>query len=388
MFLLATLALILAITFSEYMTDYLRIEARPLPTTKIMTKHPQVYPLPQGVKPFALADTSPYTNVAVLTYVAADQPGNHMLSQEALQSKRSSNDYRNVDFHNMSDTERQMRIIEHPIATVLLPSLLMTAEKTYKYTVYIGFDNDDPLFDNESARKALDSALVRQLTASMPATVTSTPPKDLDITLKFTPIYTTEASHTMKMNYLARIAYADDVSLNAPKSVLTSSKQVSPFAFTPSSTLLTTAMQASTANTASLPAGKNANQIFLISRPNTQILTKQWTTTASDLFLKNTVFPGFGILGWVDRAFPNFPTVMALTRVHLDLFDGDLFQTNMHKYVLMGIGCTTWFFMIMCLCLSLHIILLKFRLVQHTSMSQLTPHHTHLAPTLHLHCLQ
>jgi hypothetical protein len=203
----------------------------------------------------------------------------------------------------MDDNERQQRILDHPLSAILLPSLIATAgaDPSYRHTVYVGFDSSDPLFDDALARRALDARLQALLDAQTPRVALS---------ILFVPL-STGPSLTLKLNSLARLAYVDD-----PARARTG------FSFSPDAA---TAARADTASSRTeLPHARHS--LFVLARPQSQFVTPDWAAVAAQAFTKNALFPGMGVLGFTDPTSAAFPLALAVTSVHLSLFDGDLFQ--------------------------------------------------------------
>lgn len=137
-FIIIALSLVSVMIYQNTYETKLMSELRPLSTRKIMTRSPEIHPYPTGIKSIALVNGNIKTNIAILTYVSSSQAGNHHSSNDSPQQKAKA-------------------IVHHPFATDFIPSFIETVDQNICYTLYVGFDTDDLLFDCEQCRVALDS---------------------------------------------------------------------------------------------------------------------------------------------------------------------------------------------------------------------------------------
>jgi hypothetical protein len=251
------------------------VDPGPVLTNTISVHTPYVHPFPPPIAPVKLRAAGngfSTADIAILTYATPETPGGHRASAMSL-----------LNFRFMSDAERAARVVKHPLVTHLIPSLVATLDPAFKYSLLIGFDYEDPLFDNELARRALDAHLAA-LASRLPSSSELGYPV---LSFFFVPLYGV-ASQTARLNHLASLAHT------------------------------------------------MANDFFVLATATTEFRRRGWATAAiaaltGDPTLAHArdaatyeptgpVFPGFGVVSLPDSALPDVPRTLIFSRVHLALF--------------------------------------------------------------------
>ncbi len=248
------------------------IDPLPVMTNTISAPSPYTHPFPPPIAPIHLrapGNGLAVSSIAILTYATPESPGDHRRSSMPL-----------VNFAYMSDAEKAARITQHPLVTHLVPSLVATLEPTFRYSLFVGVDYEDPLFDNDLARRALDAALAALL-ADLPSAESVGYPV---FSVFFVPLYGV-SSHAARLNSLARTAL----------------------------TL--------------------RNEFFVVATTTTEFRAPIWTSSAVRALTGAPVpasdapapavtplFSGLGVVSLPDSALPDVPRTLIFSRVHLALF--------------------------------------------------------------------
>jgi len=148
---------------------------------------------------------------------------------------------------------------ELPLISVLLNSLKATVDRNYTYTVYVGFDYEDPVFDNDMHRRKIEAIYSKML-------------EGLPIYVDWTCVYAIRGV-TPIWNLLARRAY------------------------------------------------EHGSDYFFAANDDLRIMTRGWQHRVIQALRSGPIFPNFGVAAMNDLTFPDFPTFNVAHRLHLELFE-------------------------------------------------------------------
>ena len=148
----------------------------------------------------------------------------------------------------------------HPLATTLIPSLVRTVGAEDKVVVYVGYDYEDPLFDDEAARKGLDTAIAAAAKQTR------------NLRVRYLPFFGLQsAGEVAKINALAERAHAD-----------------------------------------------GADYQIRVTQ-GMEFTTPGWAKTMSAELLANPIYPGFGAVLLRNALQPERPTFVMVSRTHVHM---------------------------------------------------------------------
>ncbi|CAF1516953.1 unnamed protein product [Adineta ricciae] len=176
-----------------------------------------------------------------------------------------------------------LRLSDLPLVHTFIPSVLNTIEIQYTYQLYIGYDRDDPWYDNEKNWSDLINFIHSY--------IRNTSSSDFRVDIKANVLYGVDQRITAIWNILAAIAYKDGC------------------------------------------------DYFYPANDDLQLRTKGWTSAAIQLLQSCGVASNFGIVAFRDISACEYPTFHLTHRKHLDLHDGIYYPLPSH-----GAHQDTWIF--------------------------------------------
>ena len=168
----------------------------------------------------------------------------------------------------------EIHLWDLPLVHSFLPSLIETVDNDYNYRLYIGYDYDDPFYDNETNWQNLLSYFAHALERSNRSTI--------KIAIRRSILYGIDRRITAIWNTLASMAYADHCDYYYP------------------------------------------------ANDDMKLLTFGWTKQAILKLKECSVGMNFGIVAFRDIGACQYPTFHLTHRTHLDLHDGIYYPLPSH----------------------------------------------------------
>lgn len=170
--------------------------------------------------------------------------------------------------------DKGLLLSDLPLVHTFIPSLLNTIEKHYDYWLYIGYDIDDPWYDNETNWRTL---------------------------MNFIQIKSRETTHAkLRLNVRPVKLYGIDKRITAIW------------------------------NSLAATAYRDLCDYFYPANDDLQFQTEGWTSSAIRRLKKCTFASNFGIVAFKDIAACDYPTFHLTHRTHLDLHDGIYYPLPFH----------------------------------------------------------
>ncbi len=167
----------------------------------------------------------------------------------------------------------------HPLFELVIPSLVATAEREMTYSLYFGYTYEDPLFDDDQARKSMINILESII-----------PKHTSNIIVKFLPLYSLP-NEVSRLNYLADKAFRD-----------------------------------------------NADYFLHIGQA-TRFLTDKWASIMTKELATNEIAPGFGVALLRHRGETHRPRFPMVSKRHIELMNGVYLPLPFEGYVYIPILC-------------------------------------------------
>lgn len=179
-----------------------------------------------------------------------------------------------VTSRGIAKSSSEVHLWDLPLVNSFLPSLIQTVDDCYDYRVYIGYDYDDPFYDNEVNWQNLLSFFDHTLEKSNRS--------GIRIAIHRTILYGIDRRITAIWNTIASMAYKDNCDYYYP------------------------------------------------ANDDMKLLTFGWTSKAISKLKECSVAMNFGIVAFRDVGSCQYPTFHLTHRTHLDLHDGIYYPLPSH----------------------------------------------------------